>query len=297
MAEINDLEIVDADNTARFPENQAPSTVNDGARALEGIVARWNNDTSGSITAGGTANDITIAATQTLTALVDGQNFQFTAADTNTGAMTCNVDAIGAVDIKLQDGSAVPAGAVVNGGIYKITYDGTNFQITSTTSTSGDVFGPASATADSLAKYDGVTGKLLKDGAVIGTDVQAYDADNAVTDAIQVFTKPQRPTVTALTSTSNSIAIELNDSNDFSHTFTENTTLANPTSVAVAGQKGTIYFTQAAGANYTLAFGSEYDFVGGTAFTVTATNAAKDSIDYAVRADGIIELSGFANWS
>ena len=40
----------------------------------------------------------------------------------------------------------------------------------------GDVVGPASATNDSLARYDGTTGKLLKNGAVIGTDVQAYDA-------------------------------------------------------------------------------------------------------------------------
>jgi hypothetical protein len=40
----------------------------------------------------------------------------------------------------------------------------------------GDVVGPASATADSLARYDGTTGKLLKDGAVIGTDVQAFQA-------------------------------------------------------------------------------------------------------------------------
>jgi hypothetical protein len=41
----------------------------------------------------------------------------------------------------------------------------------------GDVVGPASSTADSLARFSGVTGKLLKDGAVIGTDVQAYDAE------------------------------------------------------------------------------------------------------------------------
>lgn len=41
----------------------------------------------------------------------------------------------------------------------------------------GDVVGPASATANSLARFDGTTGKLLKDGAVIGIDVQAYDAD------------------------------------------------------------------------------------------------------------------------
>lgn len=40
----------------------------------------------------------------------------------------------------------------------------------------GDVVGPASATADSLARFDGTTGTLLKDGAVIGTDVQAYSS-------------------------------------------------------------------------------------------------------------------------
>ncbi len=32
MAEIDDLDIVDANNTARFPEGQAPSWVHDGAR-------------------------------------------------------------------------------------------------------------------------------------------------------------------------------------------------------------------------------------------------------------------------
>lgn len=48
---------------------------------------------------------------------------------------------------------------------------------------SGDVVGPASATANSLARFSGTTGKLLKDGAVIGTDVMAYDAGLAATTA------------------------------------------------------------------------------------------------------------------
>lgn len=47
---------------------------------------------------------------------------------------------------------------------------------TSATGGGGDVVGPASATANSLARFDGTTGKLLKDGAVIGTDVQAYSS-------------------------------------------------------------------------------------------------------------------------
>lgn len=55
----------------------------------------------------------------------------------------------------------------------------------------GDMNGPASATANSLARFDGTTGKLLKDGAVIGTDVQAYDADTAKTDVAQSWTAEQ----------------------------------------------------------------------------------------------------------
>jgi hypothetical protein len=41
----------------------------------------------------------------------------------------------------------------------------------------GAVIGPSAATNNSLARFDGTTGKLLKDGAVIGVDVQAYDAN------------------------------------------------------------------------------------------------------------------------
>lgn len=59
---------------------------------------------------------------------------------------------------------------------------------------SGDVVGPASATADSLARFDGTTGKLLKNGAVIGTDVQAYDAQLA---AVAGFTNGAVEAVTA----------------------------------------------------------------------------------------------------
>jgi len=55
----------------------------------------------------------------------------------------------------------------------------------------GDVVGPASATADSLARYNGTTGKLLKNGAVIGVDVQAYDAATAKTNAANAWTLQQ----------------------------------------------------------------------------------------------------------
>ena len=57
--------------------------------------------------------------------------------------------------------------------------------------------------------------------------------------------------------------------------------LANPTNLT-AGQSGVIVFTQHASSPKTLAFGSFYDFPGGTVPTVTATNSAIDVLAYYV---------------
>lgn len=51
MAEVHNLSVTDASNTARFPENQAPSTLNNGARALEGMMARYIFDSDHSVVA------------------------------------------------------------------------------------------------------------------------------------------------------------------------------------------------------------------------------------------------------
>lgn len=104
-------------------------------------------------------------------------------------------------------------------------------------------------------------------GLAIGTDVQAYDANTAKLNVAQAFTKAQRGTPVALTSTAASIAVDLSLGNNFSHTFTENTTLANPSNV-VAGQEGVITFTQHASAAKTIAYGSQW--IEATTGTATA---------------------------
>jgi hypothetical protein len=105
-------------------------------------------------------------------------------------------------------------------------------------------------------------------------------ANIAVTNAAQTFTGGQRGAVTALTSTSNSIAIDLATNCNFSYTTTQNSTLAAPSN-PVAGQSGVIIITQGA-TPYTLAYNTFYKFAGGTVPTLTATASAVDTFAYYV---------------
>ena len=130
MAEIFDLDVTDADNTGRFPEGQAPSTVNNGARALEGLLARGLKDTiNPNKTTTGSANAQALTPNATVATLTAGMMFTWKAGYTNTAAMTLNVAdtaATGAKSVKTTNGSDPWAGAVTAGGYYTTIYDGTN---------------------------------------------------------------------------------------------------------------------------------------------------------------------------
>ncbi len=125
MAEINDLNINDASNTARFPEGQAPSTVNNGARALEGLIARWHKDTNASVVTTGTGSAYVYAANQTLLAYYDGLLLGVDFHATCGAAPTLNADALGAINLKWPNGTALAAGDVVAGQKALIVYDST----------------------------------------------------------------------------------------------------------------------------------------------------------------------------
>jgi hypothetical protein len=132
-------------------------------------------------------------------------------------------------------------------------------------------------------------------GLTIGTDVQAYDADTAKTDVAQSFTAGQRGEITALTDGS-TITPDLADSNNFSVTLGGNRTLANPSNI-VAGQSGSFFISQDGTGSRTLAYGSYYDFIGGTAPTLSTAANAVDRIDYIVRSSTSIHCVFTANYS
>ena len=154
-------------------------------------------------------------------------------------------------------------------------------------------------TADAALPRAGgaMTGPITTNSTFDGVDVAARDAVLTTTTntantanttanaaatltAVQTFTAGQRGEVTALTDAS-SIATNLALSNNFSVTLAGNRTLANPTNT-VAGQSGSIFITQDGTGSRTLAFGTNFKFVAGTAPTLSTTAASVDRIDYVV---------------
>ncbi|MCE2482981.1 MAG: collagen-like protein [Alphaproteobacteria bacterium] len=128
MAEIKDLEIVDADNTRRWPEGMAPSRVNNSARALEGMLARFVRDTSGELVAGGTAAAMTLATKRAIAAYHDGLRLAFRASGTvAAGAVTLDVNGLGAKPLEHAlggDAQAFGAGQIRAGAVLEVIYRG-----------------------------------------------------------------------------------------------------------------------------------------------------------------------------
>jgi hypothetical protein len=114
-------------------------------------------------------------------------------------------------------------------------------------------------------------------------------------DTAQTWTKGQRGEITALTDGA-TITPDFSDSNNFSVTLGGNRTLANPTNL-VAGQSGCIWITQDGTGSRTLAYGSYWDFTGGTAPTLTTTANAVDCLVYAVQSSTKITAQLITNLS
>ena len=97
----------------------------------------------------------------------------------------------------------------------------------------------------------------------------------------QTFSKAQSGSITALSDGAN-ISVDMSLNNHFSVTLGGNRTLDNPTNI-VAGTSGSFFITQDGSGSRTLAYGSYYDFAGGTAPTLTTTASKVDRIDYIAR--------------
>src|SRR5690606_24341400 len=107
-----DLNVSDALNVTRFPESQALSNLNDGARSLEAIIARWAKDTSDTnLLASGSSDAHTVSANRTISAYYRGLTVCYqNRVGSNTGAVTLNVDSVGTATIKKNNDQDLESG-------------------------------------------------------------------------------------------------------------------------------------------------------------------------------------------
>ncbi len=113
-----------ADSSVGWAEGQAPSTVNDSARAMMASTAKWRDDLAGALTTGGTSTAYTLTTNQVfpnLTAL-SGQALRVKFDKTNGASATLNVDGLNAKAIVTVTGTAVGAGKIKANNIYDVVY-------------------------------------------------------------------------------------------------------------------------------------------------------------------------------
>jgi len=138
-------------------------------------------------------NTITGSLTPALTAYAAGQMFYFVAAGDNTGAVTLNINSLGAKNVTKDGATALSAAEIKSGQTVVVVYDGTRFQmvnpvvvgltgITTATNTALGVGAGDSVTSGSNNTSVGVNAGTAMTSATDNT-VVGYNAGTAITNA------------------------------------------------------------------------------------------------------------------
>src|SRR4030088_120138 len=117
-----------ADSTINWAEGQAPSSVNDSARAMMAATAKYRDDIAGAIVTGGTSTAYTVSSYEVFDTLahLGGQVIAFTPHTANGATVTLNVDSLGAKPLRTSTGVELLASTLIAGTPYMATYNNTD---------------------------------------------------------------------------------------------------------------------------------------------------------------------------
>ena len=217
------------------------------------------------VTVSGT-DTLTGSVTPALTAYAAGNLFSFVVANTNTGAVTINIDGVGSKAITRTGSTALVAGDMVAGEVVLIEYDGTRFQLLNPNSYTNLV-------VSGTLTYGGVT----LTNAVTGTGKMVLDTSPTVNN----------PTVTnyvesvvAIGTVTSSNTIALTNGTVQTATLTASTACTFTMPTATAGKSFVLLLKQAASTgNGTATFtGVKWGTAG--APTITATAGKMDILTF-----------------
>lgn len=192
-----------SDGDVPWPEGMARRQVNDSARGIMGRVAALIGDIGGALSAGGTANGLTVTANSAFTTYADGRIIAFRATADNTGAATLSVNAIGAKAIRKMDTTgdvALVAGDIQQTGVYIAQYSAAlngaagAWLLVNPTLPQSLVGGAATSTDNAVARFDGTGGRTIQNSTVTVSDTGVFSGGawngtvGATTPAAGTFT-------------------------------------------------------------------------------------------------------------
>ena len=222
--------------------------------------AQIQSNTDKLVTVSGT-DTLTGSVTPALTAYAAGNLFSFVVANTNTGAVTINIDGVGSKSITRTGSTALVAGDMVAGQVVLIEYDGTRFQLLN-----GNSF--TNLLVSGTLTYGGVT----LTNAVTGTGKMMLDTNPTVTNYVE--------SVVAIGTVSSSNTIALTNGTVQTATLTASTACTFTMPTATAGKSFVLLLKQAASTgNGTATFtGVKWGTAG--APTITATAGKMDILTF-----------------
>lgn len=115
-----------ADSAQNWAEGMAPSAVNDSARGGMASLARWRDDTNGSIATTGTSTAYAITTNTGMDAFAADYVVAFQIDEDCGTPVTLNVDSKGAKPLRSAPNVELAAGALKAGGIYSASYKTSN---------------------------------------------------------------------------------------------------------------------------------------------------------------------------
>ena len=272
----------------------AASATTSATNAATSATAAASSATAAASSATSAASSATTATTQASTATTQASNASTSATAAASSATSAAASFDSFDDVYLGAKSSAPSvdndgDALAEGALYfNTSTDALNVW-------SGSSWSAISADTDVkvLVSSNDTTAGYLNGKLVAGSNVTFTENNNGSNETLTIaaasgislaaantWTAGQRGEITALTSAS-TITIDMALSNNFSVTLAHNATFANPSN-DTAGQSGSIFITQDGTGSRTASWGSDWDFAGGTAPTLSTTAAAVDRIDYVI---------------
>lgn len=198
-----------------------------------------------------------VALPKTALAYADGMQIIMRPTRTNTGACTVNVDSLGVKAIKTVAGTDPVAGDITLGIPVILIYSSITGFFYTMTSHALQTAAIAAAAAAAASEANAAASEAAAAASAAAAALSAASI-NIGLGTINGWTAQQYVVEAAITSSSNSVAWNLNTAQHAVHTMTENTTIAAPSNMK-AGGTYVLRIVQGSGP-YTLAWNAIFDW-------------------------------------